>query len=205
MNWGEGAPRASRHNGFLAAVLLGALLPALGSWAQPSVPRPFGELGEPGPGADEEVRRLFRQSVALGVPEKDLARLMDASRQAGFTAGESQRVLRLVAGAKLAGLPHFDLLNKFREGLAKGAGPDAIQGALEQKAQSLRRAKGLVDALIMEGWDAPDYPMAVQMVSDALEVGAGSSDILRSVREGRPCAAGVPDLRAAFRGAGRGK
>ncbi|MBE0618184.1 MAG: hypothetical protein IH608_09705 [Proteobacteria bacterium] len=63
----------------------------------------------------------------------------------------------------------------------------------------MRRAKGLVDVLIMEGWDAPDYPMAVQMVSDALEAGAGSSEVLRAVREGRPCRQGVPDPHAAFR------
>lgn len=206
MTRGEGTPPACPwRRGLAAALLAGLLLPSATVWAQPSAPRPYGELGEPGPGADEEVLRLFRQSVALGVPEKELARLTDASRQAGLTAGEIQRVLRLVAGAKLAGLPHQDLLNKLREGLAKGVSPDAIHAALERKAHSLRRGKGLVDTLLMEGWAAPDYAMAVQMVSDALEAGASSSDILCAVREGRPCADGMPDVRAAFRGLGAGK
>jgi len=148
---------------------------------------------------DEEAQRLFRQAVSLGVAEGELDSLVRGCRDAGFTGSEIQRVLRLVAGAKLAGLPHVELLNKLREGLAKGAPPDAVDAALGKKAQSLRKAKGLVDSLIMEGWEAPDYAMAVQMVSDALEGGASPSEILCAVREGKPCGEGIADVRHAFR------
>jgi len=165
---------------------------------------PVGALGDSGVGAGEgdEVQRLFRQAVSLGVSDAELGRLVQGCRAAGFTGAEIQRVLRLVTGAKLGGLPHFDLLDKLREGLAKGASPDAIEAALGKKAQSLRKAKGLVDSLIMEGWSAPDYAMAVQMVSDALEAGASPGEVLCAVRQGTPCGKGVADVRQAFRFAG---
>lgn len=169
---------------------------AVGSWAQES--RPSAGFTETAP-AGGEVGLLLRQSVELGVPERELSALVDACRRAGFTDDEIARVLRLVAGAKLAGLPHLDLMNKLGEGLAKGAPPEAIGAALEHKARSLRRAKGLVDALLLEGWSVADHTVAVQIVSDALEAGAGPSDVLRSVREGVACPDGVPDVRRAFR------
>lgn len=202
-----------RGAGARAAALLVASLSGLQGLAPPhggaQAPAPRlqpqrGESSEADGGA-EEVRRLFRQAVALGVTERELGRLVESAREAGFTEGELQRVLRLVAGAKLGGLPHFDLLNKLREGLAKRANPDAIQAALEHKAQSLRRAKGLADSLILEGWSTRDYSLTVQMLSDALDAGASPADILRSVREGKPCGEGMPDLRSAFRSGGAAK
>lgn len=204
----EGRGVAARGWVLLALCLF--VLPALvpvPARAQTPVQRPQAQPGEPGgaQGDAEEVRRLFRQAVSLGVTERELGRLVESARRAGFTEGELQRVLRLVAGARLGGLPHFDLLNKLREGLAKGANPDAIQAALEHKAQSLRRAKGLADSLILEGWSTRDYSLTVQMLSDALDAGAGAADILRSVREGKPCGEGMPDLRSAFRSGGPGK
>jgi len=162
--------------------------------------RGAGALGELGAdlGTDAEVARLYRQAVALGVPEGEFGQLLQGCRASGFTQAETRRVVRLVAGAKLAGLPHMDLLNKLGEGLAKGASPEAIGEALDRKAQSLRRGKGIVDTLLMEGWNTGDYPMAVQMVGDALEAGATPAEVLCAVREAKPCREGIPDVRMAF-------
>lgn len=171
---------------------------ALGAHAwQPEAVRAPG-----GPGVafeDEEARRMFRQSIALGIPEADLTDLVNRCRFAGFTAAELRRMLSLMSRAKLAGLPHDDLLNKLREGLAKGAQPEAIERAVESKAQTLRRSKSLVDSLLAEGRSAPDYAFALKVVADALDVGASPADILRSVRDGRPPSDGTPDIRGAFR------
>ena len=157
--------------------------------------RPFPET----PLEDEETQRMLRQSVALGVPEAELTALVKGCREAGFTSSEVRRVLSLMARAKLAGLPHDDLLNKLREGLAKRARPEAIEKAVEFKAQSLRAAKSLVDSLLSEGRVAPDYNLAVKVVADALEAGAAPADVLRAVREGRPLGEGVVDVRQVFR------
>jgi len=194
------AAGARRWVGWRLATGLVALLAFLQTPAARAA-NAVGALGSVGgaEGVDDEVQHLSRQVVSLGVSEVEVSQLIRGCREVGFTGAEIQRVLRLVAGAKLGGLPHFNLLNKLREGLAKGVSPDAIQAALGKQAQSLRKAKGIVDSLIMEGWAAPDYPMAVQMVSDALEAGASPSEILCAVRDGTPCGEGVADVRRAFR------
>ena len=190
--------RGTRRAAFLALVLCAAAVGFVPrGLAEDRGGRAVGGLGED-LGSDAELARLYRQSVALGVPEKEFGRLLERCRASGFTGAETRRMVRLVAGAKLAGLPHMDLLNKLGEGLAKGASPEAIGEALERKAQSLRRGKGIVDTLLMEGWNTADYPMAIQMVADALEAGATPAEVLCAVREGKPCREGVPDVRMAF-------
>ena len=163
--------------------------------------RPGGTLGAPSEAGEpaEEARTLAEQLLSLGVSKAELAELLQACRAAGFTEVETRRVLRLVVRAKLAGLPHTVLLNKLREGLAKGASPEAIEGAVERRAQLLRQAKSLTDTLLVEGWSAPDYGFCVEMVADALEAGAAPPAVLRSVREGTPPAPGVADVRMVFR------
>lgn len=182
----------------LLATACGAVLLVAGSAICQQAPH--GRLS--GPGAsdvrEEDADRLFHQAVLLGVPEKDLERLVETCRRRGFTGIEVSRVLSLVARAKLAGLPHADLLNKLREGLAKDAGPEAIIRAMDEKARVLRRAKDLVDTLLMEGWSTPDRSFSVQVVADALEAGVSPAEILCSVREGRPCEGETADLRGAF-------
>lgn len=153
----------------------------------------------PGVADEDEGQQLLRQAVALGVPEAELTDLVRRCREAGFASVEVRRVLALVRKAKLAGLPHDDLLNKLREGLAKRAPPEAVERAVEGKAQSLRRAKTLVDLLLSEGCTAPNYVLALQCVADALEGGADPADVLRAVREGGSLGPGLPEVGGAFR------
>jgi hypothetical protein len=148
---------------------------------------------------DDQDLWVFRQSVALGVPEGELTALIDKCREQGFTTAEVQRLLALIAKAKLAGLPHDDLLRKLREGLAKNAGPEVVDAALQAKAQTLRRAKTVVDTLLLDEWSAPSYELAVKITADALDYGASVQTILSVVREGSPRPDGMPDVASAFR------
>ena len=164
--------------------------------------RPGGEISAER-GATGEVGELARQAAILEVAEAKLRELQRACREAGFTAEEFSRLMTLVTRAKLAGLPHQQLLSKLDEGLAKRAMPERVLGALEAKARRLRDAKGVVDQLIVQGWLAPDYALAVGLVADALGAGASSAELVRAVRDGVPGAPGVPDVRSAFVGLGR--
>ena len=136
---------------------------------------------------------VYRESVALGIPEEEMARLVADCRARGLTTMEVQRLLSLIARAKLAGLPHKDLLFKLREGLVKSASPELIDAALAGKAQTLKRAKGLVDGLIVEGYVAKDYELAIQVVGDALEIGMSPQGVLTLVRDGGSPPQGMPD------------
>ena len=164
--------------------------------------RPGGGLSAES-GSTGEGGELARQAAILEVAEAKLRELQRACREAGFTAEEFSRLMTLVTRAKLAGLPHQQLLSKLDEGLAKRAMPERVLGALEAKARRLRDAKGVVDQLIVQGWLAPDYPLAVGLVVDALGAGASPAELVRAVRDGEPGAPGVPDVRSAFVGLGR--
>ncbi len=142
---------------------------------------------------------VYRQSVALGVPEAEISALVADCRTQGYTTAEVQRILALIVKAKLAGLPHADLLKKLREGLAKRAGPDTIDAALSAKAQTLKRAKSVVDSLLVEEWSAPDYEWAVKVVADALDFGASVQTVLNVARRIEPRPEGMPDVASAFR------
>ena len=161
---------------------------------------PPGSAGGLGPAAEADgVDTLRRQLLDLGLARAEVDEAVSACGRAGMSGAETTRVLRLLARARLAGLPHRELLLKLQEGVAKGATPEAIQGALEQKARVLRQAKGLVDRLVLEGHPAVSRPVAVQGVADALAAGASEAEILESVRRGVPLGKGRPDLRDLFR------
>ena len=177
-------------------LLLGAVLAATHAGAGPPDRALGGISAARGiTGGSEEIAR---QAVILGVPEEELLQLQRSCREAGFTAEEFSRLMTLVTRAKLAGLPDEQLLNKLEEGLAKRAMPEKVLSALEARARRLSDAKELVDQLIMQGWLAPDYPVAVAMVADALGAGASPAGVVRAVRDGVPAATGVPDVRLAF-------
>ncbi|PLX43920.1 MAG: hypothetical protein C0609_06885 [Deltaproteobacteria bacterium] len=142
---------------------------------------------------------VYRQSLALGIPEEELSALASRCQEEGFTTGEVRRVLALIAKAKLAGLPHGDLLAKLREGLAKGASPEIIYAALSDKAKTLRRAKGLADTLIMEGWGTPDLDLAVKVMADALDFGVSPQELLGIIRGDVRAAEGMPDVSGLFK------
>ncbi len=147
----------------------------------------------------DDVASLRRQLIELGMAPSEVREAVDACARGGFTPGETARVLGLLAKALLAGLPHHDLLARLHEGVAKEVAPPRVLSVLEDAAGTLRRAKRLVDRLVLEGFSVPDYGMAVQVVADALAAGAPPAEVLRSVREDRPLARPVPDVRPAFR------
>lgn len=141
---------------------------------------------------------VYKQSAALGVAEAELVKLVDDCRARGFTTSEIQRMLGLVARAKLSGLPHKTLLFKLQEGLAKHASPELIDAALAGKAQNLKKAKGIVDNLIIDGFVAKDYDMAIGVVSDSLEAGLSQQAIVSIIREGGAPPEGLPDPASMF-------
>ncbi len=154
----------------------------------------------PARGGQRPAEPLIDHAADLGVTPEELEQILGGCRAAGFTREEVERVLHLVERAKLAGLPQGDLVNKLREGLAKGVSPEGIGRALERKAQTLKRAKSLVDTLVVDGWEARDYRIAVQLVADALDAGLSPAEVLRSVRQGHAAREGMPDVRTAFQG-----
>lgn len=149
--------------------------------------------GAPPSVTDARKLWVYRESISLGVAEEDLSRLVSDCQERGFATAEIQRILGLVARVKMAGLPHWDLLSKLREGLVKRATPEVIDTALANKAVSLGMAKNIVDRLQAEGISAPNREMAIQVVSDALDAGMSSEAVTAIVRERGRVPEGFPD------------
>lgn len=161
----------------------------------------FGQSPPPSPSIDQKDPQslwVYRQSVALGVPESELSMLVASCREQGYITAEIQRIVGLIAKAKLAGLPHEDLLAKFREGLAKRAGPESVDEAVSRKALTLRRSKDLVDSLLIEGWSATDYSLAIKMVADSLDAGFSSQKIISVLNGDIQKPEGMPELKKVF-------
>ncbi|GAB4249423.1 hypothetical protein [Deferrisoma sp.] len=175
----------------LTCVLLALAAPALAGES-------LGRLGPGDPaGPLAEVRA---QARAAGLGDGEVKEAEDACREAGLTSAETARVLLLIARARVAGLPHEDLLSKLREGVAKGAPAEAILRVLERRTLTLRQASDLVERLTLEGHRPVDPKLAVCAVADALWAGASPSEVLRAVREDSALPDGLPDPRTAFAG-----
>lgn len=202
MSWGStGTEMRSNQRGwkFIDRIFIPTLIffifvvPCSG---EEDVPNNIGNLS--GPNAVSAGDNSSNLAAAAGIRHSEAVKINDACREAGFTTAEIQRMFNLMVKAKLAGLPHGDLINKLNEGLAKGAPPEAVSLVLQRRAQALRRAKSLVDTLLVEGWAAADYTVAVQLVGDVLEGGVNASDVLKSVRENERNWDDLPDVRQAF-------
>lgn len=142
---------------------------------------------------------VYRQSVALGIPEQELSKLVADCQSRGFAVVEIQNILGLIAKAKVAGLPHGDLLSKLREGIVKKASPEVIDAALAEKAGSLAAAKEVVDALAKDGFEADAYNAAIQLVSNVLDAGLSPETVKAMVMTGTRPPEGLPDPAMAFR------
>jgi hypothetical protein len=158
------------------------------------------EEGRPARSGEGDPKNLwvYKEAVALGIPEPEMTNLVEECKGRGFTTAEIQRMLGLVARAKLSGLPHKALLFKLREGLAKNASPELIDAALAGNAQTLKKSKGIVDNLIVEGYATRDYELAIQIVADALDAGLSQQAVTGLIREGGEPPEGLPNPGALF-------
>ena len=63
----------------------------------------------------------------------------------------------------------------------------------------MRRATGLADTLIMEGWGTPDLDLAVKVMADALDFGVSPQELLGIIRGDVRAAEGMPDVSGLFK------
>lgn len=175
---------------YVAASLLAVLSLCLSAHLTFALEGPGKPSGQP-----TEAKNLwvYRQSVSLGVAEAELGELVKDCQKRGFTINEIQGLLALIAKAKLARLPHRDLLLKLREGLVKNASPELVEGAILEKARALYAARRVVDELLAQGFRAVEADMAVQAVGDSLEAGLSEEAIKKIVRERTQAPPGLPN------------
>ncbi len=169
-------------------VLLTALVVGIlpGGWAiaQEKVDR--GELSSAleAAGLSSEGQALLREkagdAVRAGVPERELSAIIQRGVGRGVPAPELARLLDVAAEAKRQELPIAPILDKLKEGLAKGAAPERIAAVASRMAGDLATSRDLIRRAEREGVRAAaeeDRKRAIEAVADALGRGVSRQEV----------------------------
>ncbi len=157
-------------------VMLAALLPALflSSWA----------LAEERASLPSEGQALLREKTVeatrAGVPESDVAGIIERAVGRGVPAPEIARLLDVVTEARRQDLPVGPLLDKVKEGLAKGAPPERIVAVASRISGDLATSRDLIRRAEREGVRGEgrgDRERVVESVADAMGRGVSLKDV----------------------------
>src|SRR2546425_1135473 len=132
------------------------------------------------------VRAKALDAVRAGVPERDVAELVQRGVGQGVPAGELARLLELVAEVKRHGLPVGPVLGKMKEGLAKRVPPERIASAASRISSELATARDLIRQAEREGVrveKARKREKAIEAVADALGRGVPPSEVAKLSRQ----------------------
>ncbi len=169
-------------------VLLTALVAQilLGGWA---IARETADGGErssvlEAAGLSSEGQALLREKAAdairAGVPEGELSAIIQRGVGRGVPAPELARLLEVATEAKRQDLPMGPILDKLKEGLAKGAAPERIAAVASRMAGELAAARDLVRRAEREGVRVEaeeERKRAIEAVADALGRGVSRQEV----------------------------
>lgn len=106
----------------------------------------------------------------------------------GRSAGEINPLLDQVSKAGERGLPTESLLNKVKEGLAKGVEPTRIEPVLQQMTSRLESAREVLEEAKARGMEEGNRQRALETMAEALGRGATKDEVRelsRLSQEGR--------------------
>lgn len=144
------------------------------------------------------VQRAFDAALHAGVRENVAVDFVEVCVSGGFDAAHLARVLSIVAQLQLERFPLDGVLTKIEEGVSKRVAPDRIVQAAERRGLMLTKAKGIINALVLQGIPVnnrdellPDLAAALEagrspdeartILSGALKAGEGSGSIRRKL------------------------
>lgn len=144
------------------------------------------------------VQSAFAAALQAGVKEREALEFVEVCVSGRFDAAQLARVLSIAAQLRLERFPVDGVLTKIEEGVSKRVAPDRIVQAAERRGLMLARAKGIINALVLQGLEIdnrdellPDLAAALEagrspeearaILSKALEAGEGSGSIRRKL------------------------
>jgi hypothetical protein len=164
---------------------------ALSGWANAQAADKSGDLSRILETVDlaSEAKALVRakalDAVRAGVPDGDVAELVQRGVGQGVQAGELARLLEVVAEVKRHDLPVGPVLDKMKEGLAKRVPAERIVGAASRIWGELAIARDLIRQAEREGVrveKARKREKAIEAVADALGRGVPPSEVAKLSR-----------------------
>ena len=121
----------------------------------------------------------FAAAVAAEVGPKDREDILRLAKARGRSAADAEALVEEVDRASARGLPQPPLVNKLKEGLAKGIPPARVQAVLRDLAGRLDRARELLG----ESRDASGSSRAIEVLADALGRGLTAEDVREIERQ----------------------
>jgi hypothetical protein len=99
----------------------------------------------------------------------------------GFTPSQTQAALATLDRAEGHGLPASALVNRIREGIARGAQPSVILGVLTVRLADLERADEVTRRCAKEGITVRDRDRSVMRLADSFSMGVTPGDVVTVV------------------------
>ncbi|HMC82509.1 MAG TPA: hypothetical protein VKL61_04685 [Candidatus Polarisedimenticolia bacterium] len=126
------------------------------------------------------VRAKAVETIRVGIPESEVAGLVQRGVGRGVEAGELGRLLEVVAEAKRQGLPVGPVLDKVKEGLAKRVPPERIVSVASRISEELVTSRDLIRQAERDGVrvkKARERERAIEAVADALGRGISPGEV----------------------------
>lgn len=123
--------------------------------------------------APEQLRLHTRTMIQAGMPTEDAVRMTRAMEEHQFRTTEILHAQEIVMNALRAGLPPGPLLDKAREGLAKGAQAQAVTRAMERTRARYEHAYERASSLATPG---PGTRATGDAIAGALAAGLAEPD-----------------------------
>jgi len=132
----------------------------------------------------KKVKDLFESIKKLNVREDEVLLIVDNAVKSNVDAKPLLRILVLISKTAVSDIPTEALINKILEGFAKGAPVDIIIKEAESKVLFLKQAKGVLNYLILKGYEVRKPGMAVNVISIYITKGWEPSELKREIEAG---------------------
>jgi len=118
-----------------------------------------------------QTKRLLREAeeaVQSGISLEDIQEIIQKSLEKKINTYTIIGILSLLNELAEDGLPTSPIINKAKEGFAKGIPPDKIILSLKEKSENLQFAKYLVEEALSEGANIKDKNKAIEILEEGL-------------------------------------
>ena len=134
-----------------------------------------------------QADRLLKEAedaVQFGISLEDAKEIIQKSLEKKIKAYTIIGIFSLLNELAEDGLPTSPIINKAKEGFAKGVSPDKIILSLKEKSENLQFAKYLVEEALLEGANIIDKNKAIEILAGSLTYNIPEDMITDIVKQG---------------------
>lgn len=115
-----------------------------------------------------QLLKAVEEAVQFGISLEDTKEIIQKSLDKKIKAYTIIGIFSLLNELAKDGLPTSPIINKAKEGFAKGVSPDRIILSLKEKSKNLQFAKYLVEEALLEGANIIDKNKAIEILAGSL-------------------------------------